>query len=62
MNQGISLMMNYAASRIHQENICIIPLKEEIQSTVGLARLKNRHLSAAGKDFWKFVSARSEIK
>jgi DNA-binding transcriptional LysR family regulator len=61
MNQGISLMMNYAASRIHQENICIIPLKEEIPSTVGLARLKSRHLSTIGKDFWKFISARAEM-
>lgn len=60
-NQGISLMMNHAVSHVHQEHVKIIPLKEEIKSTIGIARVKKRPLSHAGKAFWQSILFQSEV-
>jgi DNA-binding transcriptional LysR family regulator len=54
-NQGISLMMTHAVSNVHHDSICIIPLRETIESTIALVRLKKRPLSEEDNTFWKFV-------
>jgi DNA-binding transcriptional LysR family regulator len=60
-NHGISLLMNHAVSYVVQKNIKIVPLKEKLESTIGLVRVKNRPLSGAGRDFWNFVLFQSGI-
>jgi DNA-binding transcriptional LysR family regulator len=54
-NQGISLMMDYAVSHAYQENIRIIPLQEEINSTIGLVYLKKRPLSDPASVFLEYI-------
>jgi DNA-binding transcriptional LysR family regulator len=60
-NHGISLLMNHAVSYVVQKNIKIVPLKEKLESTIGLVRVKSRPLSGAGRDFWNFVLFQSGI-
>lgn len=54
-NQGITLMMGRAASYSGSSDVRIIPLKEEIKSTVGLVRLRRKTMSGPGKAFWESV-------
>jgi DNA-binding transcriptional LysR family regulator len=61
-NQGISLMMDHAVSHIHQENIRMIPLEEEILSTVGLVFVKNRTLSESAKCFLDYVKEKVSFR
>ena len=54
-NMGISLMMEQAVSYLQNHDIRIIPLSEQIESCISLARLKKREMSPAAASFWKYV-------
>ncbi len=54
-NQGISLMMERAAAYVRHDDVRIIPLREEVKSTVGLVRLRRKPLSGPGRIFWNFI-------
>lgn len=59
-NQGISLMMDHAVSYVHQPNIRIVPLAEQICSTIGLVRVKNKPISNLGRAFWNSIYSNLE--
>jgi len=55
--RGISLMMQHAAEYVNSRHTVVIPLKENITSTVALVRAGGRQLSGAGQIFWDSIRA-----
>ncbi len=51
---GVSLLMEHAASYLHNDQVTIVPLSEPIVSEVSLVRLKRQKLPEACR-FWDFV-------
>lgn len=59
-NQGVTLMMQRAASRVARQDVVIIPLEEEIKSMIGLVRVRCRHLTGPGKIFWDYIKQKAQ--
>ena len=56
-NMGISLMMETPARFMLKSEICLVPIKENVESTVVLTRLRKRAPTAAGNMLWRFFRA-----
>lgn len=55
--RGISLMMRHAASYLSNPHIKVVPISENITSTVGLVKVKRKSLSPIAKAFWNFAKS-----
>ncbi len=56
-NMGISLMMEIPARYVSKGRSRVIPVEEDIGSSIVLTRLRKTAPSAAGSDFWGFFRA-----
>lgn len=56
-NMGISLMMDIPARFMQRNNTAVVALKEDILSSVVLARMRKRSPSLAGNLFWSYIRA-----
>lgn len=56
-NHGVSLMMHQVASYFENTHIRVIPLKEEVVSVIGLAKLHTAKLNTAAQKLWEYAAA-----
>lgn len=57
---GISLMMKQSAQYANIKGVTIIPLTDNISSTISLVRVKRGHYTKAAKVLWDFIKMQTE--